>query len=152
MIVNDLNVELVTILALGYIVMIGFITRDALYKMNVTLAKIMQYVGYSIIYLCVISSYINSLDALLFMGLLIGIIMFTYSKKIGPIFLCSALAEIIMAFNVTKEFWMSIPWWIYLLVGGGILISFAIRNEAKENAEGNKLKDKIKQISSKLDM
>ncbi|MBR4110358.1 MAG: hypothetical protein IKK43_01535 [Clostridia bacterium] len=152
MIMIDLNVEMVSIISIGYLAVLGLITRNSIHASNPSLCKIVEYIGFSLIYLWGISSYTGSLDAVLFMGLLIGIIIFTYSKKYGPIFLCSVLAEIVMAFNVTKEFWMSIPWWIYLLVGGAILISFAVRNEVKEKTEGNKLKDTIKQISNKLDM
>lgn len=152
MIMFDLNIEMVSIISIGWLTVLGLITRNSLYELNPSLCKIVEYIGFSSVYLWGISSYVNSLDAVLFMALIVGIIIFTYSKNFGPIFLCSVLGEIIMAFSVTREFWMNIPWWIYLLVGGGILISFAVRNEAKENAEGNKLKDKIKQISSKLDI
>ena len=150
--INDLGVEMATILALGYIVVLGLISRDVVYEIDEGLSKAVQYIGYFIIYSYIAGNYINSSDALLFMGLLIGLIIFTYSKKFGPIFLCSVLAEIGMAFIVTKEFWMSIPWWIYLLVIGGTLLSFAVRNEVKEKTEGNKLKDTIKKLSDKLDM
>ena len=149
---SDLGVEMVTILALGYIVVLGLISRDVVYEIDEGLSKAVQYIGYFIIYSYIAGNYINSSDALLFMGLLIGMIIFTYSKKLGPIFLCSVLAEIGMAFIVTKEFWKSIPWWIYLLVIGGALLSFAVRNEVKEKTEGNTLKDTIKKLSDKLDM
>lgn len=149
---NDLEVEMVTILALGYIITLGLISRDVIYKIDAGLSKAVQYIGYFIIYSIVAFNYINANDAILFIGLLVGMIIFTYTFKLGPIFLCSVVAEIVMAFNVTKDFWMSIPWWIYLLVGGTILISFAVRNEVKEKTEGNKFKNKVKQISNKLDM
>ncbi|MBO5179805.1 MAG: hypothetical protein J6B87_05625 [Clostridia bacterium] len=152
MIMLDLNVEMVSIISIGYLAVLGLITRNSIHVLNQSLCKLVEYIGFSLIYLWGISSYTSSLDAVLFMGLLIGIIIFTYSKKFGPIFICSVIAEIMMAFTVTKEFWMSIPWWIYLLGGGAILISFAVRNEVKEKTEGKKLKDTIKQISNKLDM
>lgn len=152
MIMTDLNVEMVSIISIGYLAVLGLITRNSIYKSNPTLCKNVEYIGFALIYLWGISSYVSSLDALLFMGLLVGIIIFTYSKKYGPIFLCSVLAEILMAFNVTKEFWASIPWWIYLLVGGAILISFAVRNEAREKEGKKGIKNKFKELSNKLDM
>ena len=49
-------------------------------------------------------------------------------KKYGAIFIVSILAILVNAILLTREFWLSIPWWIYLLLVGGILIGFAIKN------------------------
>ena len=50
---------------------------------------------------------------------------------------------------MTRSFWFSVPWWVYLLCVGSILLVFAMRNEAKENKEKNKLFEIIKEYSNK---
>ena len=151
-IMADLNVEMVTIASLGYIVILGLFSKDVVYNIEPALAKWTQYIGYLIIFFSISNSLINEFDTMLYMGLLILMIIVTYKMKIGPIFLCSVLAELGMAFKVTREFWANIPWWIYLLTGGAILISFAVKNEASEKKDESKIKSKLKQMRQDLDM
>ena len=61
--------------------------------------------------------------------------MYSYMKKYGAIFIVSILAILVNAILLTREFWLSIPWWIYLLLVGGILIGFAIKNESDDRKE-----------------
>lgn len=109
-----------------------------------------EYIVYGIIYLCMITSYTSLSDAMLFLSLIIGMVIYSYLKKYGTLFIVSIIALLVNVFYLTKEFWLAIPWWLYLLVIGSILITFAIRNEAKENKEKlslegiiNKIKDNI---------
>ena len=48
---------------------------------------------------------------------------------------------------LTRMFWLSIPWWVYLLLVGSILIGFAIRNEMVEKKDSNKIKDFMKKLN-----
>lgn len=151
-IIYDFNAQFISILLLGYVVVLAIITRRVIAKYNIDVCKTFEYIGYGILFVIALFNYFNIFDAMIFMALLIGMIIVTYNKKIGPIFLCSIMAEILIAFKVTEAFWTSIPWWVYLLVVGGGLIAFAIRNEAKEKKDGKTLKDTMKQISEKLDL
>ena len=59
---------------------------------------------------------------------------------------------IINIFALTRIFWFSVPWWVYLLVVGSVLIGFAVKNEANENKSISKgIVDNIKSIKDKID-
>ena len=66
--------------------------------------------------------------------------------------MASIIAILVNGFALTRQFWFSIPWWIYLLIVGGSLVGFAIKNEANENKQkitvGSVLK-KIKDTAEK---
>ena len=82
--------------------------------------------------------------------LLIAIIFASYIKGYGAIFITSIIAILVNILLLTRTFWFSIPWWIYLLAIGSILISFAIRNEVSENKKIDG-KNLIKNIKEKID-
>lgn len=149
-IVGDIGTELMTVKLLGYVLILGLLTRTTFTRISEDLCKVAEYFGYAILYIVAVLNCTSSLDVMLFMTLLILSIMFTYMKKFGPIFLCSIIAELIFAYKVTKEFWESIPWWIYLLVGGVTLIAFAVKNELKAKEGKATLKETVKKISDKL--
>jgi cell division protein FtsW (lipid II flippase) len=44
-------------------------------------------------------------------------------------FIGGAVFLLIAVFLNTLRFWLNIPWWIYLLTGGALLIFFASKNE-----------------------
>jgi hypothetical protein len=46
-------------------------------------------------------------------------------------------------FLQTREFWKSVPWWVYLLAAGLILIITASLNEMQKNGKSGRIKDKI---------
>ena len=59
---------------------------------------------------------------------------------------------LINIFALTRKFWFSVPWWVYLLVVGSVLIGFAVKNEANENKSISKgIVDNIKSIRDKID-
>ena len=64
------------------------------------------------------------------------------------VFITSLIFILINMVILTRMFWLSIPWWVYLLLVGSILIGFAIRNEMVEKKDSNKVKEFMK----KLDM
>ena len=72
-----------------------------------------------------------------------------YIIKSKMYFLGGIISEIILIIINTEELWSSIPWWIYLLIGGVILIGFACNREINKNKEEKKhiniiLKEKFK--------
>ena len=95
-----------------------------------------------------IASYSGETDGILFVLLIVGLVILSYIKKYGCLFLVSIGSILLNVFLLTREFWFSIPWWVYLLGIGSILIIFAIRNEAKEEKVNlgtiiKKIKDKV---------
>ena len=96
-----------------------------------------------------IDIYANQIDGMIFICFLVVVTIFTYIKKYGPIFITTIIAIIVDTVVMTRSFWFSVPWWVYLLCVGSILLVFAMRNEAKENKEKNKLFEIIKEYSNK---
>ena len=60
-------------------------------------------------------------------------------------FISGAVFLIISVFLNTLSFWINIPWWIYLLVGGTALIFFASKNEFNRG----KIQEKKENVISK---
>ena len=112
---------------------------------------VVEYLFWAIIYLYAIANYVDSRDGILFSVLIIAIIFYSYYKKYGATFLAGIIAILVNAFALTKEFWFSIPWWIYLLAVGGILVGFAIKNEANENKEKISVGSVLKGIKDKIE-
>ncbi len=93
----------------------------------------LEYVLFSLIYLTALVSYTSEKDGMIYVLALVAILIYSYTKKYGAIFVVTTLGIIVNALALTREFWFSIPWWIYLLLIGTILIGFAIKNESNEN-------------------
>ena len=89
------------------------------------------------------------MDGIQFVFLLTTIVVTSYILKFGPIFIVSLIAILINVLLLTRTFWLTIPWWIYILVVGSILIIFSIYNEINTNKEKSKVLDKIRK---KLDL
>jgi len=109
---------------------------------------IIEYVIFGIIYLVALARYTSELDGMIFGVLILAIIYLSYVKKYGALFMVSIATILVNVFVLTREFWFSLPWWIYLLVVGTLLITFAVRNEAKEKRVNlglmiKNLKDKV---------
>lgn len=109
-----------------------------------------EYIAFSLIYLIALTSYANEKDGMIYVFALVCLLIYSYTKKYGAVFIVTTLAIIVNALALTREFWLSVPWWIYLLLIGTILIGFAIKNESSENKEKisvgkvvKKLKDNI---------
>ena len=112
---------------------------------------LIEYVFWAIIYLYALTNYSDSVDGMMFCALVLAIIFYSYYKKNGATFLSGILAILLNAFMLTREFWFSIPWWIYLLVLGSSLIGFAIKNEANENKKKISVGSVLKGIKDKVE-
>lgn len=71
--------------------------------------------------------------SILFVELLF--MFYSYYKKYGSLFIINIAMLIVGALYLTRNFWIAVPWWLYLLGIGAVLISVAVRNEAKEVKE-----------------
>lgn len=149
------NRELAKITAfkyVGYIVVTMLISRNVVKKVLVDAYKILEYFAFPIIYLIAIFNYTNETDGMIFVLMLVIITIVSYTFKFGPIFISTITAIIINSLLLTREFWFSIPWWVYMLVIGTILIIFAVNNELTENKQKDQIKKKLITFKEYIDM
>ena len=149
------NKELAEITAfkyVGYIVVTMLISRNIIKKVLFDAYKIIEYFAFPIIYINAIINYTNETDGMIFVLMLVIITIISYTFKFGPIFISTISAIIINSFLLTREFWFSIPWWIYMLVIGTILIVFAVNNEITENKQKDQIKKKLLSFKEYIDM
>ena len=57
----------------------------------------------------------------------------------------------IIPIYLTKGFWTLLPWWLYLLGIGSVLIGTAVRNEAKEKTEKINVGKMIDNVIDKIE-
>ena len=114
--------------------------------------RILEYIGLTIIYLTAISSITNPMEGLLYLGMLTAFVIIAYTRKIGPLFLTSIIAMLVKLLDLTQDFWLAIPGWLYILGIGAIMVIFSMKNERKNQDNKTKLKEKIKAVKEYLDM
>ncbi|MBQ3020682.1 MAG: oligosaccharide repeat unit polymerase [Bacilli bacterium] len=149
--VIDLNFSDISILNYGiYVLFIVLISRTII-KNNSDNYRVFEYVSLVLLYLNVLFNYSSEIDSVIFIFLLVGIVILSYIHKLGPLFIVSLIAIIFNVFVLTKVFWFNIPWWIYILIVGIILVVFAVRNETKENTSKN-IQDKINDFKDRFDV
>ena len=139
-IIHDTNLENITLLNLfGYFTTLYLFTRTILCEKYHELATGLEW-GITII-LCLIAIviYQNELDGILFVSFLILMMAVSYLKKLEPTFYISLVFIIINAFLLTRTFWFSLPWWLYLLIIGFVLILFATNNELQTSVKRQKI-------------
>lgn len=108
----------------------------------------MDYLSY-IIFLIIFSKVlINNLiiNTILFGIIMVVLLFISFIIKKYYHFIITTIFMIITAIYVTRNFWLNIAWWMYLLIVGILLIVFATKNEQlkKEN------KNFIKEINHKI--
>lgn len=151
LLIEDLFINDMTIInMLGVICFAIFIIRKIIikYTKNVDTLEGIVFIG---LYLFSFSQYKNEIDGIIFIFLIIGIVALSYYKGYGTLFMCSILAILLNSIVLTREFWLSIPWWLYLLVIGSTLIGLAIKNESDENKKKFNLKDTYDNIKNKIE-
>lgn len=142
----DLGVgNLASLSAIAYILVLIFMTRTILKKYGEGY-KIWEYIFCIIINLIVLGSYTNEYDIIIYIVLLTIVVIISYILKYGPIFLICLISIVINSLILTRTIWGAIPWWLYILIIGGILIGFAVYNEVKDK------KDKDNSIKKYLDL
>lgn len=72
-------------------------------------------------------------DALILEGICLFMLVLSYSKKSGRFVKLSGAASLGTAVYVTRGFWLSLSWWVYLLAAGIGLIFFAAYHELKKH-------------------
>ena len=148
-IIGDLNFnQYATIGLLGYLIC-SIAISDIIKKF----ADIpFKEIAVSLINLYALTIYLNNFDGMLFTLVLISIVIYSYYKKSGNLFIVTIVNIMVNIFALTRKFWFSVPWWVYLLVVGSALIGFAVKNEANENKSLSKgIVKNIKNIKEKID-
>ena len=106
---------------------------------------------FGFIYFCALLQYNNEFDGILFGILLATIVIMSYINKYGAWFMVSIFAILVNVFILTREFWFSVPWWLYLLAVGIVLIGFAIRNEISDKKSKMNVINILKDIKDKIE-
>ena len=136
----------------GYILVILLVSRRILKKyVNKENLDFIESILIALIYIIAIFSYSGEFDGMIFGILIVFMLMLSYINKYGTLFLINIGAILLNVFLLTRKFWFSIPWWIYLLVIGSVLITFAIKNEADEKKNKFKIADSLKKIKDKIE-
>ena len=131
--------DVVVLQLIGYISLLFLVTRTIIKNQNPNIAVKLEWIISSILYVIAIGMYKDELDGILVVTLLILIMIIGYKKKIAPAFFVSLIFIIMNAFLLTREFWFSLPWWLYLLVIGFVLIIFATNNELQKDMKEKKI-------------
>ena len=98
-----------------------------------------------------ITSYLDEKDGMIFILFVVGILIYSYIQKYGILFVVSSINILLNAILLTREFWTSIPWWIYLLLIGSRLIAFAIKNESDDKKDKLNVGNIVKNIRDKVE-
>ncbi len=74
-------------------------------------------------------------DTLILAVAVLLILLYAFIKKSGRWFLLSSMTLVILVIYLSRDFWKSIAWWIYLLAAGILLIVFAATNEYRKKQD-----------------
>lgn len=138
-IIGDIGFEDVAILTIGsaYLIIIVFL-YDIVKKFTTNEGfEGAQYLAYILINIISLFSYADNTDGLLFVILLLALTIYGYSIKNKSMFYVNLAFIVINILLLTIDFWLSIPWWIYILTIGLSLVGFAVHNEIKKNQDRN---------------
>ena len=72
-------------------------------------------------------------NALILEGICLGIFLWAQVAKNRRWVRISGILMVVLALYMTKGFWLSISWWVYLLAAGVGLILFAAVNEKRKH-------------------
>ena len=131
--------DIVVLPMIGHISLLFLVTRTMIKNKNSNMANKLEWIISCILYVLAIGMYKDEVDGILFVTLLILIMIIGYKKKIASAFFTSLIFIIINVFLLTREFWFSLPWWLYLLVIGFVLIIFATNNELQKDMKEKKI-------------
>lgn len=93
------------------------------------------------------------LDSLILLGSMAVMLVVSFFIKKRRWFVLSVSVLVIATLFMTKEFWQSVVWWIYLLIVGILMIVIAALNElgkqkSSDSEDENSVKMKIKRFMS----
>ncbi|MDF2595948.1 MAG: hypothetical protein K0R69_2289, partial [Clostridia bacterium] len=85
-------------------------------------------------------SYENAIDTLVIGISALAILLISFYYKRKSWFVLSTVTLVFLVLYMSKSFWLSLAWWIYLLVAGIILIGTAAANERFKGKDSNLVK------------
>ena len=134
-VIVDLGLEDVTILSLfGMLLTITYLSRSIVIK-YVKEIKYIEYIVIACTYLIFMEEASSLGDAISIILIQLIFMVISYYKKYGAQFIVNTAMLIVSALYLTKGFWALVPWWLYLLGIGSVLMALAVRNEAHEQKE-----------------
>ena len=108
--------------------------------------KVLKIIVYVLIFFNDSGKYVNGLDELLMLIFLLVGVLYSYNRRLEGEFLASLSLIVISSFMLVSAIFVAIPWWVYLVVVGGLLLSYGVKNETKEsNSLVDKVKDRFKE-------
>ena len=134
-IINDLNINDIAALSIGIYILLTLLITRTIFKKYGNGYKVWEYILCSLINLIAIGNYNSQFDGIIYCLFLTIIVIVCYILRYGPAFLICLIS---ILFNVVLLIGSSMPWWIYVLIIGFILIIFAIHNEVKDKKDNNK--------------
>ena len=72
--------------------------------------------------------------------------IFSFIRKFRSWFVFSSAAVVFIAVYITKDFWLSIQWWVYLLATGIVFVAVAGLNEYMKIKGKDNLQIKFKNL------
>lgn len=127
-----IKIEMISIKLLGWLVLAVY-TNNKILNKYISDSQFIRVLTYISVYIVGTFSTELTADKMFFMLMELVVIIYGYNKKLEAEFTTTIIAIAIQAFLLTAEFWFAVPWWIYLIIIGGSLIAFGMRNESKEN-------------------
>ena len=127
-----IKIEMISIKLLGWLVFAVY-TNNKILNKYISDSQFIRVLTYISVYIVGTFSTELTADKMFFMLMELVVIIYGYNKKLEAEFTTTIIAIVIQAFLLTAEFWFAVPWWIYLVIIGGSLIAFGMRNESKEN-------------------
>ena len=131
--IYDLAINNISFINIGvsYLYLIIVIRRIICKYIN--RCDLIEYILFIGINIFAIYLYNSKVDGLLYIAFLTFLSFGGYLLKDKALVVSNLLFIFINIVLVTSSFWLSIPWWLYILIIGIILILFAISNERRKN-------------------
>ncbi len=114
--------------------------------------NIVTYIVQAGIYFLTLITIVNFADIMLYSILLLVLVIIGNLIKNKSMLITPAIALVFFAIKGTMDFWLSIPWWLYLLIGGTVLVYAAMKREInKQKNIDNKKQSKLKEFISSFE-
>ena len=104
------------------------------------------WVTFVIACICSLIQLISAIDSYelsdaLFLGIImVGVIVWSYLARKKQWFIMAVVTLALLLISSTRVLWLSIAWWVYLLIAGSVLIGIATANEY--NKRHGRIKEK----------
>lgn len=114
--------------------------------------NIVTYIVQAGIYFLTLITTVEFTDIMLYSILLLVLVIIGNLIKNKSMLITPAIALVFFAIKGTMDFWLSIPWWLYLLIGGTVLVYAAMKREInKQKNIDNKKQSKLKEFISSFE-